>query len=645
MQNITLKTLDSHLTFSQVGLTDSYIREEILLGNIPCPCNVIFRKFPNKEYEITKLWYKLVDKFMQSEITSSLIAYDQLDYACFNYFVISLTKQGWVNCESSSKKKWSQLSINKSKVLEYVSEDELTQVIQKYLSNKYSLSSVEPSNPSDNQTVKTYGKYNKNTNLTRTGFAKAGSRTFQLDTDAMVKHQSTVKAAVTKSMRKLREQLPELPKTPISYDSVCEHLIDEYISNPSYEYTIGKTIIDSRGRGNPYCMTKAGNPISTKDIRAMLVIPPNQRVKGCSKQDIEHVYAFISELTDSSKEAKSFEDKVKQGSIDYVENELPEEGEKTMYKRIWLERLYKELDRFFNLHCKDVSNLDRLLATVTIQSRPAFKWKVPIELDASASMLQLLGCLLNDEKLLKMSNVITNKINDPWYSEVVPRKVVKKIFQPLLYGSSKSIKQALNALEYDYSQQEYDELIKLLMNDGFNLFNMFKEFIIRNVQPKAKMRISIKTEIFNIFCNRFTRVGEKHIARRLFDSESNSFQTLINTETKEIPNLKRFKRYFVTLLIHNLDSQIADYISDIVGDIGFIIPIHDAFIVSPSHARLVKDLYARKLKEINYGRSQILTNYFNCCGIKSKKAMLQWQKLIKHITPVSDFQVSDLALK
>ena len=80
------------------------------------------------------------------------------------------------------------------------------------------------------------------------------------------------------------------------------------------------------------------------------------------------------------------------------------------------------------------------------------------------------------------------------------------------------------------------------------------------------MVVKIGKDVFEIKCNHYTRVGEVSIAYDLFDTDSGTIRRVVHTKTKKVPDLDRYKRYFATLCIHNLDSQVANTIAGKVYD-------------------------------------------------------------------------------
>jgi len=185
------------------------------------------------------------------------------------------------------------------------------------------------------------------------------------------------------------------------------------------------------------------------------------------------------------------------------------------------------------------------------------------------------------------------------------------------------------------------------MADGpFGLVNMFKDFIINNCNPKATMKVKISDDEFGISCNRFRNVGEKTKAYKIWDSIDNQYNVLLHTDTKKIPDLEQFRRFFVTLLVHNLDSQVANNVIDQVADkYNFGIPIHDAFLVGPQASADTRAWYAEELDYIHENRQEILRGFFKSIGITAA-ATEQWEKLKEKVVPFTgNFKCSGMALK
>jgi len=364
------------------------------------------------------------------------------------------------------------------------------------------------------------------------------------------------------------------------------------------------------------------------------------------------VFLFIAELTGSFVPGSGTEkDKIECGQKDYIgfnfhELDLSEEADrKDLHENLWLERLYDELDDYFGI-VNDDGTMRWLAIDLEKYRTESYKWTVPIELDASASMLQYEGLLTGDARLLNMTNVIGDTLEDPWKLKGMPRMMLKKAATPMLYGSSQACHELWQSNGISYTKDDIERYTMEMANGPFGVANLLKEFIINNASPSEDMTVKIWNEEFNVSCNRWRNIGEKTKAYKIWDSIDQQYNVVLHTDTKKIPDLKQFRRYFMTLLVHNLDSQVANtVIGKVMNKYGWGIPIHDAFIVSPAAASDVRKWYAEELTKIYNDRDQILQDYFRSIGITSA-AKDQWNTLkskVEHI--VGKFQANPMALK
>ena len=111
--------------------------------------------------------------------------------------------------------------------------------------------------------------------------------------------------------------------------------------------------------------------------------------------------------------------------------------------------------------------------------------------------------------------------------------------------------------------------------------------------------------------------------------------------TQNIPDLEQFRRFFVTLICHHLDSRVMDYICR---NINWIIPIHDAAIISPIDATEVRELYCGQINKIHTERQTILSEFFESIGIDSSSAM-DWKRVKEAIIPAVGFSCQIMAMK
>lgn len=375
------------------------------------------------------------------------------------------------------------------------------------------------------------------------------------------------------------------------------------------------------------------------------------------RTECEAVFLFIAELTGSFKAGSGDVNlKIACGQTDYIKGQLheldlnDEEDRKDLHENMWLERLYDELDDYFCL--TGLTGSDKVMARhLAIMGEGAYrtetyKWSVPIELDASASMLQYEGLLTGDKRLLNMTNIIGETLEDPWKLEGMSRLMLKKAATPMLYGSSQQCHELWQNNAISYTADDIERYNKEMADGPFGVANLLKEFIINNAAPKTQMKVKIWNEEFEVSCNRYRNVGEKTKAYKIWDSIDEQYNVVLHTDTKKVPDLQQFKRYFMTLLVHNLDSQVANtVIGKVMEKYGWGIPIHDAFIVSPAAAADTRRWYAEELEKIYENRESILQNFFRSIGITSA-AKQQWDDLKAKIVPYEGtFKANHMALK
>lgn len=361
-----------------------------------------------------------------------------------------------------------------------------------------------------------------------------------------------------------------------------------------------------------------------------------------TEQGLYAVHLFIAEL--HGFKDGSPDDKANFGKLCYENRKLLnlnldcESDRDDLYENIWLERLYDEIDQYSD---------NKIMCAIDPSIEP-FAWSVPIELDASASVLGFMGALLGDKRLLTMTNCIldNDKLSDPWHINGLSRNQVKAVAMRRVYGSTMTIQQIGKDQGISYTLEEEHILAEELRNGALGLANDFKDFIITNVKPTESMRVRIWDDEFDISCNRFRRVGETTCKYDIFDTQTNRIRRISHTKTKAVADLERFRRYFVTLLIHNLDSQVASRVAyKVMEKYGWCIDIHDAFIVSPEAAMDVRNWYAEEVTAIYNNRNQILQDYFQSIGVGAE-ALTEWKALQSKVVPVQEpFVCSPMVLK
>lgn len=550
-------------------------REELLEGICMFPRQILSLIHATRVEEeiISDFWDNLWHNFLNEKSLDTVSWLEVVGSKKFNSLLFHLSKSGWITSRIESN--YAFIELNKSKLLKWVNDEELMSMKFRHKFLHYRLKKTR--SVLDN-TVQINGKHIP-TGLKRSGFMKAGNHTFKYDTKYLKKYLQGIAFNLKKGL--------EASNKDITYQEIIDELVS-YYANENGKYSLGNCLLDSRGRAIFQCSKKIFNPVSSKEARA-LIKTKAQPLSGYTA--VENIYAAIAELL--GYRGKNWADKVHYGQSAYVLRLKPnyEEMLKTqdfseLHNLIWLERIYENLDN------------------------PS-QWDVPIELDALASQIQLVAVLTNDHTYMDGTNLIGEEFKDIWTVDYCSRLHVKKALTPKLYGSSRSPRQLWEANKLEYTQEMLNKITSELAIGKFANANKFKDFIIGNVKPKVKMKVKIWNEEFQIECNRFKWEETKLVNYLIYHSETGKIKK-VSRQVHQVPDTNQFKRYFQTLLLHNLDSQIANHICE---QMDWVIPNHDAFTVHPNDAYICRNLYREKLYDIYKHRKTILKDYFKSIGI------------------------------
>ena len=210
-----------------------------------------------------------------------------------------------------------------------------------------------------------------------------------------------------------------------------------------------------------------------------------------------------------------------------------------------------------------------------------------------------------------------------------------------------------NDMDIKYTAEEVEAFEQEMLDGDIAVAIAFKDFVINNCSMQPEMELHIGNEKFKTYCNRFHNVGEHTYIFDLFDSFTNRIRTIHNTETRQVPDLKSFRRYSVTALIHNLDSQVMNNTAEAVIDkYGWMIDIHDAAIVCCEAADYTREVYCNgktadepSLKWVYNNRNVILTNYFASIGITAA-ASKEWAAVKQLVQPLeTKLEINPMVLK
>ncbi len=570
-----------------------------------------------------------------------------------------LSQHGWITSVSLPDNNWSEMYINESKLLEYLTQEELASVRRYYKFSKYLLKQEDTAEK--NNIVRLNGK-KQETGLVREGFRKTGNTTFQFDIDTMETYQEEIIALVNKGIDKMAIKYPSINDDLANYGSVGEEIIEHYIWNNG-KYSAGQNTIDSRGRNISGMLNKIGNPIGFKIMRSLLIIPePNRNI--ATKVGLRNKYLFIAELLGYKN--GNLNGKVNFGrkayynrtNLDYETMDIDD-----LYEYIWIERMYKELDDILDMnHWKKklamssyhTGSVSMTETSKKIETFTGKRWYVSIEIDIAASVILMNGLILNHAPFIERCNAIGNTLSDPWNHDVITNRIQMKTIMQRMYGSSTPADQMWQRDNIKFTTDEVIAFEKELETGSLAVADKFKDFVIQNAKPQEQMEIKLNNQSFKVKCNKHYNVGDITNSFDFYDTNSNSIRRIHNTDTISKPDLRSFKLYFQTLLIHGLDGQIMDNASDAVMDAyDWLIDIHDALILDAEATDYARDIYCSgrnpsepSLEQIHRDRNTILSEYFTSIGIAPHKVK-DWNTDVKPlIEPYSrKLKVNRICLK
>lgn len=550
-------------------------RSQILRGELQFPKQILelMKATDDEKVNIEAFWNNIWVNYLREKPCDTIAWLEQFDPTRFNTLLIHLSRSGWIN--SIIENNYANIHLNDSKLLKWISKEEIQNLKFRFKFEKYRLRKTKSVL---HDIVQINGQH-RPTGINRYGFEKAGNNTFKYDTKYIFKYLPEITENIKKGLGPTSKD--------ISYQEINDELLNWYSVNNT-EYTLGNCIIDSRGRSIFQCSKKIFNPVSCKDARALLITEPQK----LSVDGVKVVFAAIAELL--GYRGKNIEDKIKFGEASYILRSLPDIEEMRanqdyddLHVRIWLERIYDNLS--------DVDN-----------------WTVPIEMDALASVLQFIGVLTNDHEYMDRTNMIGEQFKDAWTVPYCSRNHVKKAMTPRLYGSGKHPKELWDKNRLNYSVQQLNKIAEEISVGIYSNANNFKDFIINNVEPQASMKVRVWNEEFEIECNRFKWEETVEVTYMVYDSQNNGKLRKVTRNLNRVPDVNQFKRYFVTCLVHNLDSQVANHICN---NTDWVLPNHDSFTVHPNDASHVRKLYTDMMMEIYKNRKKILKDYLNSIGI------------------------------
>jgi len=247
------------------------MREIILENKLGLPSYQNFQKVIGSEYAaladkmFKAMWYQYLRN--KSSISTTFWSNRFENPIIFNKVLIALSDSGWIVSHAIPERNWGEAYINESKLLQYVTQDELETVRANHKFAQYILTKETATQA---KITRINGK-REFTGLVREGFMKAGNTVFTYDQHYMSEYKDIVQQNLTKSMDKIASMCPSLRQDKASYDTITIEILDYHLTTDD-EFTRGENDSDTRGRAISAALGKVANPISCKDFRSLLVI-------------------------------------------------------------------------------------------------------------------------------------------------------------------------------------------------------------------------------------------------------------------------------------------------------------------------------------------------------------------------------------
>ena len=473
-----------------------------------------------------------------------------------------------------------------------------------------------------------------NTGLVRPGFAKVAKQEFQFDTKYLEKYRRPILQNMIKSITKSVDKGTIKSKffdDEANYMEIAGLLLDHYILNPEDRYNLERNNGERRGRSNLLAQKRIGNPITYKDFRASLKVAGSKIIYQDDKTSLDAIYYFIAELVGN--QGKTEDEVIQAGRHAYETKHLPrldlksEKGRKKLHELIWLERIYSKLDNLFS----------------KAGARIGVLWDIPLEIDARMCVAQFYGALSNDLPTLESVCLRGDTINDPWYTPGVPRDVAK-LLVAVLYGSSATSRALMRSKGIEADPKLVKAMNALRQTGRFAVMEAFKDALICDYNTHSPViRVKLWKQEFDIHINKFTTHGTAPVATQAYDSKSKKFKTSITHEPIKVPDYGRMKLFWATCCVHGLESQVFDQLANEEPE--WCITNHDAVICMPWNAKRIRQNYAKKIKEVNRDRFQIIRDFRQSIGAITPKSDLAFYKLFKLVKDAGDLEFNATAMK
>lgn len=256
---------------------------------------------------------------------------------------------------------------------------------------------------------------------------------------------------------------------------------------------------------------------------------------------------------------------------------------------------------------------------------------------------QFYGALSNDLPTLESVCLIGDTINDPWYTPGVPRDIAK-LLVAVLYGSSATSRALMRSKGIEADPKLVKAMNALRQTGRFAVMEAFKDALICDYNThEPVIRVKLWKQEFDIHINKFTTNGTVPVATQAYDSKSRKFKTNITHEPIKVPDYGRMKLFWATCCVHGLESQVFDQLAQEEPE--WCITNHDAVICMPWNAKRIRQNYAKKIKEVNRDRFQIIRDFRQSIGAITPKSDLAFYKLFKLVKDAGDLEFNATSMK
>lgn len=615
------------------------------------------------------MWHTYLAKGAQAPISLPYWAKRIKHPRAMNQALKLLSDHEWITVSTRPNNNWSEAYLNESKLLTYVDRTQLDAVRMFHKFSKYQLELHSLNQDFGATKTKSNGRI-FDSGLVRNGFAKTGKVPYQFDTVSMLNNKDLVVSEVNKGIEKMIVKYPQIINDHANYRELGNEVVDAYIYSDG-TYNAGPRTSDPRGRNNRGDLSKIGNPIGFKVMRSLLMIPASHRNQA-TEVGLRNKYLFIAQLCGFK--SGSAHAKEQFGRVCYYDGVHAHDP----VENLWLLNTYEDLNNMFaerfestryerhsricdykidtNWHKARVpAMIEELKALeLSIVTSSTYKWVFPIEIDMSASVIGYIGLLLGHKPYLDRCNITQGDLTDAWGHDIITNRDQFKTAMRPMYGSQMSAKDMWNDMDIKYTAEEVLAFQQELTVGEFAPAMAMKDFIINNSRMQPEMRLVVNGESTLTYCNKFHNIGETTSMFDLYDTATNSIRRVHNTEIKQVPDLKSFKRYGQTGNIHHLDGQVMDNTVDAVIDqFGWVIDIHDAMVLCAESADYARDIYANgrtatepSLMQIYTNRNSILSEYFTSLNIPASKVSEWKSTVVPLIQPLTEpLIINPLVLK